>query len=114
MVPSAWLVVQRLPLNRSGKYDRPRLMQWLAEMEGQTFEAAVSVAEEEIDHVVPRTLVEEQLQTSVSEILNKPTDLIAINKPFVALGGDSITAMQLTCAVKGGWSPSSRSCKRAQ
>jgi amino acid adenylation domain-containing protein/non-ribosomal peptide synthase protein (TIGR01720 family) len=104
MVPSAWLVVQRLPLNRSGKYDRPRLMQWLAEMEGQTFEAAVSVAEEEIDHVVPRTLVEEQLQTSVSEILNKPTDLIAINKPFVALGGDSITAMQLTAHLRSqGW-----------
>jgi natural product biosynthesis luciferase-like monooxygenase protein/amino acid adenylation domain-containing protein len=81
MVPSAFAVLEALPLNAHGKVDRQAL---------PAPEAPASDAER---FVAPRTPVEEQLASLWRELLHVPR--VGVHDDFFELGGHSLLATQL-------------------
>jgi amino acid adenylation domain-containing protein/non-ribosomal peptide synthase protein (TIGR01720 family) len=88
MVPSAFMVIDRFPLNASGKVDRSRMPD--AE---DAREMAQGVA-----YVAPQGAREESLATAWAAVLGRETIGSADN--FFALGGDSIKALQVVSKVR--------------
>ncbi|MFD9739332.1 amino acid adenylation domain-containing protein [Umezawaea sp. NPDC059074] len=80
MVPSAFAVLDHLPLTRNGKLDR----------------AALPAPEREPtrhEHAVPRTEAERVLAAIWAEVLG--TDQVGVDDDFFELGGDSIISIQV-------------------
>jgi amino acid adenylation domain-containing protein/non-ribosomal peptide synthase protein (TIGR01720 family) len=81
MVPSVFVVLERLPLNRNGKVDRRSLP------DPDTADAT------EDRYVAPRTDLERTLAGIWSELLGVPR--VGAHDNFFELGGDSITSIRL-------------------
>ena len=87
MVPAAFVWLDALPLTANGKVDRRQLP---APPGGRPALAEAYVA--------PRTPVEEQLVQIWAEVLR--VDRIGVHDSFFALGGHSLTAMQVLARVR--------------
>ncbi|NNB98210.1 non-ribosomal peptide synthase/polyketide synthase, partial [Corallococcus exiguus] len=85
MVPSAFMVLDALPINANGKVDRKALPE-----PGNTPRSTVFVA--------PRTATEEQLATLFAEVLR--VERIGVRDDFFAMGGHSLLATQLVSRVR--------------
>ncbi|KAK7417878.1 Nonribosomal peptide synthetase 4 [Neonectria punicea] len=94
MVPSAWLVVEAIPLLVSGKLDRASAQAWLANMDADMYKLAVGSDGSE-DVAEPETSVGRQLRKIWSSVLNIAEEATPVNRSFISLGGDSITAIQI-------------------
>ncbi len=81
MIPSAFVALDALPLNASGKVDRLSLR------------APDLAAFAQGDYVAPRGATEEKLATAFAEVLGVPR--VGVHDNFFALGGDSIRLIQL-------------------
>ncbi|MFB7717229.1 amino acid adenylation domain-containing protein [Nocardia sp. NPDC056100] len=79
MVPSAFVVLDAIPLNAVGKLDRKALPE--------------PVFEAETEYRAPTTATETALAAIVAELLGR--DRVGVHDSFFALGGDSILAIQL-------------------
>jgi aryl carrier-like protein len=106
MVPTAWLVVDSIPLTASGKLDRVRVRQFVAGMAEGTARATLldgtgADAENPASNAVK--MIEQLLQQVWGEVLGLPTAEVSMARSFLNQRGDSITAMQLAsrCRVKG-------------
>ncbi|WP_424186402.1 amino acid adenylation domain-containing protein [Actinokineospora sp. G85] len=86
MVPSAFAVLDRLPLSANGKVDRRKL---------PDLEAAEQAAPE---HVPPRTPVEAALAEVWATVLD--TDRVGVTDNFFELGGDSILSIQVAARAR--------------
>ncbi len=84
MMPSAFTVLDTMPLSPSGKVDRRALAQLPSSLP----------AEPEQSSAVPLKPLEELLVRAWAEALN--LDRVGVNDDFFALGGSSLTAMALT------------------
>ncbi|WP_395844890.1 amino acid adenylation domain-containing protein [Archangium violaceum] len=84
MVPSAFVVLEQLPLSPNGKVDRRAL---------PTPEATVSGS----DYLAPRTPIEELLAGIWAEVLSVPR--VGIRDNFFELGGHSLLATRVTSRV---------------
>jgi amino acid adenylation domain-containing protein/non-ribosomal peptide synthase protein (TIGR01720 family) len=93
MVPNIWIIVEAIPLNTSGKLDRAKLTRWVEELDEETYGRVVQV-ETEIA-TAPTTAMDRRLRDLIGRVLNLPLERVAVNRSFVSLGGDSITAMQV-------------------
>ncbi|KAI9903483.1 hypothetical protein N3K66_000012 [Trichothecium roseum] len=87
MIPQTIKVLDRMPLNDNGKVDRRALAE---------VKTARETADE--DKTQPRTDAERQLQQIWARVLNIPVASVGIDDSFFKLGGDSITAMQVSSA----------------
>jgi amino acid adenylation domain-containing protein/natural product biosynthesis luciferase-like monooxygenase protein len=87
MVPSAFAVLEALPLNANGKVDRKALP------------APGAPAGDAERFVAPRTSVEAQLAFIWSELLHLPR--VGIHDDFFELGGHSLLATQLLSRIRG-------------
>ncbi|MEP7339008.1 MAG: amino acid adenylation domain-containing protein, partial [Acidobacteriota bacterium] len=87
MVPSAFVVLERLPLTHNGKLDRRAL-------------PAPGAARPALDEapVAPRTAAEQTLVAVWAEVLG--IDQVGIRDNFFELGGDSIISMQIVARAK--------------
>ncbi|MFP2902660.1 condensation domain-containing protein, partial [Corallococcus sp. 4LFB] len=85
MVPSAFLVLEALPLNTNGKVDRKALP------------APVS-SEPANRYVAPQTPTEERLAPLFEQVLH--VERVGIHSDFFALGGHSLLATQLVSRVR--------------
>ena len=101
MVPSLWVAVSGFPLMPSGKMDRRRVVQWLDQMDSDTYRAISSAGLEAPNHDIND--MESKLQSIFASVLNLPTEDVRLNQSFLHLGGDSIAAMQVSsqCRSKG-------------
>jgi len=81
MVPSAFVLLEALPLNAHGKVDQDQLP------------PPEPVNTEGGGYVAPRTAVEKVLSRIWAEVLN--VENVSIEENFFALGGDSILSLQL-------------------
>ncbi|MFI6041312.1 amino acid adenylation domain-containing protein [Nocardia sp. NPDC051321] len=85
MVPSAFVVLDEIPLTAVGKLDRKAL-------------PAPQFSADETEYRAPRTPPEEALAQIVAELLGR--DKVGVDDSFFELGGDSILAIQLVSLAK--------------
>ncbi|MHA7629651.1 non-ribosomal peptide synthase/polyketide synthase [Corallococcus sp. M7] len=85
MVPTAFVVLDALPLNSNGKVDRKALPEPEAPKSGSTYEA-------------PRTEVEAKLASIWAEVLRLPQ--VGVKDSFFELGGHSLLATQVVSRVR--------------
>ncbi|PYI15152.1 acetyl-CoA synthetase-like protein [Aspergillus violaceofuscus CBS 115571] len=93
MVPSLFLPVVEIPMTTTGKRDRRRLRETWA---SSSLEELVELQPTRTNHQPPTTDLERQIQQLWAECLNVTPSKIGIHDSFFALGGDSISAMQLS------------------
>ncbi|MER7213434.1 amino acid adenylation domain-containing protein [Streptosporangium sp. NPDC000239] len=86
MVPSAFVFLERLPLNRNGKVDRGALPESPREPERAG------------EHVAPRNPTEEALCRIWEQVLG--LDEIGAHDDFFMLGGDSISSLRVTSRMR--------------
>ena len=103
MLPTVWIAVTALPCLPSGKLDRKRVAQWLTSMPADVYQRAIPAAEESQSTQEPTNDVEKTLRSVWAHVLNLPEQQVALDRPFLSLGGDSISAMQVMgqCRKKG-------------
>lgn len=94
MVPSTWVILETSPLNTSGKIDRASVQRWIERIDEQTFQAIMLSSEEE-EPCAPTTALEFYFQEIIKGVVHLPADQIGMNRSFMSLGGDSVTAMQI-------------------
>ncbi|MCG6137779.1 MAG: amino acid adenylation domain-containing protein [Nostoc sp. LLA-1] len=87
MVPSAFVVLESLPLNPSGKVDRRSLPQT---------DSSILSGDETI--ISPRNQLEQQLAAIWSEILN--ISPLGVTNNFFEIGGNSLSAVHLMSAIE--------------
>ncbi|PKY04560.1 acetyl-CoA synthetase-like protein, partial [Aspergillus campestris IBT 28561] len=93
MVPAVFLPLATIPLTATGKTDRRRLRDHAATLsraEIESYNVSITVKR------MPVTETEWTLQSLWGQVLNMPSDAIGVDDTFFRLGGDSITAMQLS------------------
>lgn len=95
MVPRTWFAVDKLPFNSSGKIDKKKMQLWLEGLYEDEVLAQKLQPNHESADVLASTEMESILQQALSRVLNLSAESISFNRSFMALGGDSITGMQL-------------------
>ncbi|KAF3928185.1 hypothetical protein AA313_de0206009 [Arthrobotrys entomopaga] len=106
MLPSTYLVSTKLPLNRSGKLDRLKIKKSVETMTKPAEEfvpaAPQGVAATSMNPAeqVPSTRAEEVIRNCFAKVLGRKPSEIPLDQPFVKLGGDSISAMELVPACR--------------
>ncbi|OQE36922.1 hypothetical protein PENCOP_c011G06840 [Penicillium coprophilum] len=96
MVPTIWLPVINFPFSVAGKVDRKRLQ---ALVEGMTDNLLKHYLPKEVKSAII-TGTELNLQSMWSELFETPADQIHANSSFHALGGDSISALNLVSMLR--------------
>ncbi|KAE8155409.1 hypothetical protein BDV40DRAFT_307053, partial [Aspergillus tamarii] len=93
MVPAVFLPLATMPLTATAKTDRRDLRERAAALSRADIEAysVPAVAKRQ-----PATATERSLQGLWARVLNLPPDAIGADDSFFRLGGDSISAMQLS------------------
>lgn len=95
MVPEAWVVMDKIPLTTSGKADRKALSSWLEKLNDADYRKLAYFTTSRADTEKPATETGRTLQKVVGRVLNLEAEHIGMGKSFMALGGDSISAMQV-------------------
>jgi non-ribosomal peptide synthase protein (TIGR01720 family) len=97
MIPTIWIVVEELPRLTSGKTNRKAVTEWLQNLSDEDCETVTRVAQAKPEEEVstPSSRLQSKLQSIWSRVLNIPTQRVGMDRPFLSLGGDSITAMQV-------------------
>ncbi|KAL8819210.1 MAG: hypothetical protein Q9223_002309 [Gallowayella weberi] len=93
MVPSNWIILTKLPLLLSGKLDRRRIINWIEDMTEEVFQTISGTESDNVE--VQGTEVENRIQAIWSKVLHLPPQQIGLDKSFLYLGGDSISALQV-------------------
>lgn len=94
MVPQVWLVVEKMPLLSTGKIDRALLNRWLTSISQDYFQSFLDDIAE-APRRVAQNPVEERFLEVIADALGADASLLDMNRSFLALGGDSISAMRV-------------------
>lgn len=94
MMPTAWLPVARLPTNDSGKADRIKIRRFIEVLKSEDDSMITQTSPHEL-LCTPTTTSEKILQEIWGQVLNLPLHSVPVNRSFLTVGGDSITAMQV-------------------
>ncbi|KAM0418809.1 hypothetical protein ACHAPT_012250 [Fusarium lateritium] len=103
MIPSSWIVVNRICLLPSGKLDRRRAVNWVEKMTPEQYQLVLNAQEKASVLDREASEVEVKLRAAWAKVLNLKVDMVPFKQSFLHLGGDSISAMQLM-AVCRSWS----------
>ncbi|KAL4941951.1 hypothetical protein BDV06DRAFT_222648 [Aspergillus oleicola] len=103
MVPGTWIALGYLPQSASHKADRRRLTSWVETMALDDLNRLTQTSVEGTAEL-PSSEMETQIQTVCALVLQLLPANVAMNRSFLSLGGDSITAMQVVsrCASRYG------------
>lgn len=101
MVPSNWIVLTSIPLLPSGKLGRRQITTWIEDMNEEVFRKISGTDSDSTE--AQGTEVEQRLQRIWSKVLHLPAQQIGLDKNFLYLGGDSISALQVAsqCRTQG-------------
>jgi amino acid adenylation domain-containing protein len=94
MVPAHFIIVTRMPWMPSGKLNRAKVNEWLLHMSNAEVEYVRGHSKEH-SFESPQNLEERSLVDIWSQVLDVAAEHISVDRPFVSLGGDSISAMQV-------------------
>lgn len=92
MLPQIYLPLSYVPLTVSAKVDRRKLQTVGSAL---SREKRQSYASAKVDIVSPGSRTERSLHALFSEVLGLESNSFGVNDSFLALGGDSVTAMKL-------------------
>ena len=103
MIPSVWLVVEYIPRLPSGKLDRKKTIKWIEEMSEETSRCLNTSSKVDAGSLEPANETETELKEAWAHVLNLNLDQVGLEQPFLSMGGDSISAMQVMgrCRKKG-------------
>ncbi|KAL5045768.1 hypothetical protein BDW71DRAFT_208032 [Aspergillus fruticulosus] len=101
MVPQAWAVVKNIPMLVSGKLDRKGISTWLEQLDESVYDrimhdydsVAPVVVDEEDKSVREANAIHAIIRDIFAQVLNLPPHKVDPSRPFIYLGGDSITGM---------------------
>ena len=93
MIPSVWVPVSVLPLSRSQKLDRAKLQKWADGMEDAMYLEFIDIQGRK--SVPATTEMEMKIGEVWADVLGIPDSAVSVERSFLRLGGDSITAMQV-------------------
>lgn len=96
MVPPTWIVLESVPLSTSSKVDRAKVSRWVADMDGPTFAKISDYILADSASQEPTTGSHRAIRAALAAVLKIPQDQIRLDKSFLSIGGDSITAVQVT------------------
>ena len=94
MVPSLWIAVEDFPLLPSGKSNRRQVLQWIEAMNDHVYRQISSL--EQDSKATQANEIERKLQVIIGGVLNLPSEEVGLHQSFLHLGGDSISAMQVS------------------
>lgn len=97
MIPTAWAVVQGIPLTLSRKIDKHKITSWLEALDDNSSRRIMDIGssfEDSEPKREPTLDMEKRLQEIISRVLNIPVQDVFLNRSFIALGGDSIASME--------------------
>ncbi|KKY16044.1 putative nonribosomal peptide synthase [Phaeomoniella chlamydospora] len=97
MVPTLFFSIRQLPLTATGKTDRKCLREIGSLFSTQQLAQLRSSLKEKRQ---PTTEIERTIQALWAHVLNIPLASIGLDDSFLRLGGDSITAMQVSSAAR--------------
>ena len=95
MIPSRWIVIEKFPLQPSGKLDRRQVLNWVVGLSEELHDAVSCIDENVIGLNREPSDLEIQLRSAWAKVLNLKDEKIPYNQSFLHLGGDSISAMKL-------------------
>jgi len=99
MIPTAWLLIKRIPLQSSGKLARKLVDAAVSQISpGELKKFSAFAGVEEIS--LPVTDTETAMRAVWSEVLNRPEYEISTKASFGSLGGDSISAMMVVAGCR--------------
>ena len=103
MVPSVWLVVEFIPRLQSGKLDRKKVAGWIEDMSEDVYRQLNPTSDAMTDSAGPVNETQSELRAIWAHVLNLKLEQVGLHQPFLNLGGDSISAMQVMgrCRKKG-------------
>lgn len=103
MIPSAWILLGSIPLSSAGKTDRRRVDNWLHSLKGDEFNTATQLCDPQKTDEKSASPMEMKIQQVWCQVLKHPAQLVGLSRPFLTLGGDSISAMQVVarCRAEG-------------
>jgi acyl carrier protein len=87
MIPSAFVVLDALPINANGKVDKKAL-------------PAPSLLEAQSTYVAPSTELEHVLVGIWSELLLLPAEQLSVSANFFEVGGDSLLVVRLATVIQ--------------
>jgi amino acid adenylation domain-containing protein/non-ribosomal peptide synthase protein (TIGR01720 family) len=99
MIPSLLFSIHELPMTATGKTDRRRLRTLGASFSTQQITEMMHAASGSSKRQ-PTNKTEQLLQTIWARVLNIRPSLIGLDDSFLQLGGDSITAMQVSSTAR--------------
>lgn len=104
MVPSAWFAVKAIPLLLSGKLDRASARTWLANMDADTYELAMSLESSDDVVVSETTSVGQQLRRIWASVLNVAEEEMPMNRSLISLVSTILLLLRLSDIFLLGWS----------
>ena len=98
MVPSNWVILKEIPFLPSGKLDRRKVLTWVQDIDENAIRELAGP--ESADPVSQGTETEQKLRAIWSKVLYLSPEHIGLDKGFLHLGGDSISALQVASACR--------------
>lgn len=109
MTPSTWICMDELPLTASGKTDKRKLAMWIQRIQNEeevqagwivSSRSLESVEDEGGDIQPPVNVLEMMVRETCASLLNQDGAKISMRSSFIALGGDSLLALQLNARLR--------------
>ncbi|KAI1756763.1 hypothetical protein F4782DRAFT_280290 [Xylaria castorea] len=95
MVPSVWAAVYRIPLTASFKVNKRAITTWLETLNDGVAREVMELTHDGDPSLEAVTAIERQLRDIIASVLGLSVGRVFLNRSFIGLGGDSITAIRL-------------------
>ncbi|SMY25090.1 unnamed protein product [Zymoseptoria tritici ST99CH_1A5] len=95
MLPKTWISIGEIPLTTSGKTDEDTLQRWIKAFHDHELDRRRTAIKR-----MPTTSLEKALHRSWAQALNLEGDAIDMESNFFAIGGDSISALELVAGLR--------------
>ncbi|KAI1764836.1 hypothetical protein GGR53DRAFT_295588 [Hypoxylon sp. FL1150] len=99
LVPSVWLVIEKMPHDDAGKINPRQLQTWIQNANNELYQQIMS-ADVGDGIKQPSRAIEKRLQRTASKVLHVEQKEIGMNKSFTSLGGDEGAAARFVAKCK--------------
>ncbi|KAI0846538.1 hypothetical protein F5Y00DRAFT_271997 [Daldinia vernicosa] len=91
LIPSVWIVLEKMPLDDSGNINRRKLQTWIQNANDEVYHQILSI-DSRASLRQPTSVIERRLQKTASRVLQMDQTGIGMNMSFTSLGGDESAA----------------------